>query len=118
MTYPADPHGDDAPAQAVAAAHKPGAREATRPAAAVKDPDVDLLAALMAHLSATGSVAQGAAAPREVQSKPVDEPTIAKLVQRCRGMGGDEGRQCQRRICEGSWGKAHACPGKLAARSP
>jgi hypothetical protein len=104
--------------QTVAATtHKPVSREAPRTTPG-KDPDVDLLAALMTHLSGSGSTAQGSAAPREAQNKAVDEPTIAKLVQRCQAMGGEEGRQCQRRICDGYWGKAQACPAKLASRSP
>jgi len=94
---------------------KPAPRDSARVAAS-KDPDVDLLAALMTHLSSSGSAAPGAAAPR-APNKPVDEPTIAKLVQRCQAMGGDEGRQCQRRICDGYWGKAQACPARLAAKA-
>lgn len=111
------PRTEAAPHPTAVATHKPASREAPRTTAG-KDPDVDLLAALMAHMSGNGNVAQGAAAPRGSQNKPVDEPTIAKLVQRCQALGGDEGRQCQRRICDGYWGKAQACPAKLASRSP
>lgn len=91
---------------------------AARPGGA-KDPDVELLNAIMKHLgdgktdgrgvSAGGSKAAGdaALAPRSAQ-------TIAELVKSCKTKDSIEALLCQRRICEGSWGKAEACPSSRA----
>ena len=75
-----------------------------------KDPDIVLLSALLAHVSRD---AQGA--PRARQA----DLTIAQVVQRCEARGGTdsaEARDCRRRICEGYWGKAQACPARLAPK--
>jgi len=88
--------------------HKPAARDAVKPVkdSGGRDPDVDLLAALMAHVDAkTGR-------SHDRSRIPVDEPSIAKLVKRCEGLSGDEATQCQKRICDGYWGKAQACPAR------
>jgi ribosomal protein L40E len=86
-------------------------RSAVAPAAADRgnnrDADIVLLSALLAHVS------------REGQAGPLasnDQMTIAQIVQRCEARGGDEARQCRRRICEGYWGKAQACPAYLAPK--
>lgn len=71
-----------------------------------------LLSALLAHVSRD---AQGAPQGSQVQL------TIAQIVQRCEARGGKntpESRDCQRRICEGYWGKAQACPAGLAPIAP
>lgn len=91
-----------------------------------KDPDVDLLAALMAHVATTGAQNGGAGAQKvsvvssgtssREPAKSLDEPTIATLVKRCESLGPEESRECRRRICDGYWGKAQACPSKLAPR--
>lgn len=73
-----------------------------------RDPDVDLLAALMAHLGQ--SEAKGGTKPN------LDDTSIAKLVQRCEGLNGNEAAQCQKRICDGYWGKAQACPVPAASK--
>lgn len=73
------------------------------PAAGGKDADIALLSALLAHVSRNG------------QAAPLAEPdqlTIAQVVQRCEARGGQEARECRRRICEGYWGKADACPAR------
>ena len=75
-----------------------------------RDPDIVLLTALLAHVSRD---AQGA--PRASQA----DLTIAQVVQRCEARGGadsPEARDCRRRICEGYWGKAQACPARLAPK--
>ncbi len=78
-----------------------------------EDPDVDLLAALMAHAASPASAAQKPvhrrADGREKAGAP-DDLSIAKLVQRCEEMQGSKAAECRRRICEGYWGKAQACP--------
>ncbi|RQP23755.1 hypothetical protein [Piscinibacter terrae] len=72
-----------------------------------RDPDVDLLAALMAHLGQ----------PDAKGAKPnLDDTSIAKLVKRCESLSGDEAAQCQKRICDGYWGKAQACPAPTASK--
>lgn len=72
-----------------------------------RDPDVELLSAIMKHLGdENGSTATPA---RSAQ-------TIAELVKSCKGKDAIEALLCQRRICEGSWGKAQACPQNLAPK--
>jgi len=90
------------------ATHKPASRDAVKPVkdSGGRDPDVDLLAALMAHVDAK------AGRSHDRSRIPVDEPSIAKLVKRCEGLSGDEATQCQKRICDGYWGKAQACPAR------
>lgn len=67
---------------------------------AADDADVLLLSALLAHVSrnTAGGLLEE------------DQLTIAQLVKRCDARGADEARECRRRICEGYWGKAEACP--------
>lgn len=92
----------------------PGEAKATVKAAApavnrpnASDPDVELLSAIMKHLGdergATGTSTRSS-------------QTIAELVRSCRGNDPIEALLCQRRICEGSWGKAQACPQNLAPK--
>lgn len=85
---------------APAAAATASARAATTPS---DDRDVELMAALMAHVGAL---------PRNEQA------TIAGLVANCRTKPRAEADQCRRDICDGYWGKAEACParGKPAAK--
>lgn len=76
--------------------------------AAGPDPDVELLGAIMRHMGKDSDVAPATAVPtRSVQ-------TIADLVKSCKAKDSAEALNCQRRICEGSWGKAQACPANLA----
>lgn len=72
-----------------------------------RDPDVELLNAIMKHLGNGKGSAVTAAPPRSPQ-------TIAELVKSCRTKDAIEALLCQRRICEGSWGKAQACPREQA----
>jgi hypothetical protein len=101
---PAPPARAAAAAPAVAHSAEPGA------AAATKDADIVLLSALLAHVSRD---AQGAPMGSQAQL------TIAQIVQRCEARGGKdtaETRECRRRICDGYWGKAQACPARLAPK--
>jgi hypothetical protein len=77
------------------------ARANTTQSAKADDADVLLLSALLAHVSRTD--AKGAL-PEQ------DQLTIAQLVKRCDARATEEARECRRRICEGYWGKAEACP--------
>lgn len=77
---------------------------------ASKDADILLLSALLAHVSRD---AQGASTATQAQQ------TIAQIVQRCEtrgGKGNAESIECRRRICDGYWGKAQACPANLAPK--
>lgn len=76
-----------------------------RPSAS--DPDVELLSAIMKHLGDERGSAN--ASTRSSQ-------TIAQLVKSCQGNDPIDTLLCQRRICEGSWGKAQACPMNLAPK--
>lgn len=73
------------------------------------DPDVDLIAAVMRH----------GEAPAAGRSAEGEAPTssIAGLVSRCKSLGGSEAKACRQRLCEGYWGKAEACPKRLAPKS-
>lgn len=71
------------------------------------DPDVELLSAVMKHL---GNQSRVSGAPE------LSSLTIAELVKSCKRKDSIEALLCQRRICEGSWGKAQACPKDLAPR--
>jgi hypothetical protein len=133
-TSPAVPAAVSHAATVVAKATKPSSHKATHPHAEVvasqkyhtaqtssqepakpktatggRDPDVDLLAALMAHVG--NPDAKGART-----NANLDDTSIAKLVKRCESMNGDEAMQCQKRICDGYWGKAQACPVRTAAK--
>ncbi len=97
-----------------AAAVKPGATKPrvvaiARASDAANDADVALLSALLKHIERDG--ASEAASPQT-------RLTIAQLVHRCDGSAGQqdasESVACKRRICEGYWGKAEACPRSLA----
>lgn len=81
---------------------------AAAPAVAGKqDPDVELLNAIMKHLNDGGGKAVPTRSPQ----------TIADLVRSCQSRDAIETLLCQRRICEGSWGKAQACPVDRAPKS-
>lgn len=91
--------------------HAPNVQRANAVAARdtprVADADVLLLSAMLAHVSRNG---QGVALADQEQL------TIAQLVKRCDLHAADESRECRRRICDGYWGKAEACPASLAPR--
>lgn len=79
------------------------------------DPDVDLLAALMAHVASPASSAPKPAGRRGAGSDKAgahEDLSIAKLVTRCEAMQGLRAAECRRRICDGYWGKAQACPAR------
>lgn len=75
-----------------------------------RDPDVELLSAIMKHLGD----GKGSAAADATNRSP---QTIADLVKSCRTKDSIEALLCQRRICEGSWGKAQACPKEQAPKA-
>lgn len=85
-------------------------RTAKRDSPASGDADVDLLAALMAHVSGNEATAAGRPAARTRVAHSA--PTIAELVKSCSAMTATAARHCRQRICEGYWGKAEACPVK------
>lgn len=94
------PAGGSSPATASAkAAARPAGNAARAPG---NDPDVEILAALMSHLNANGGAAPPARSP----------DTIAELVRSCHALAPAEASACQRRICQGYWGKADACPAR------
>jgi hypothetical protein len=113
------------PGKAVQTARKP-ANEATPPASGTRtasasatdskkastsrDPDVELLSAIMKHLNEGKGSATTAAPTRSAQ-------TIAELVRSCKTQDSINALLCQRRICEGSWGKAEACPKSQAPKT-
>jgi outer membrane biosynthesis protein TonB len=88
------------PAAAVARTSATNAANATTGEKA-DDADVLLLSALLAHVSRADT---NGALPEQ------DRLTIAQLVKRCDARATEEARECRRRICEGYWGKAEACP--------
>jgi hypothetical protein len=91
------------------------------------DSDVDLLEAVVAHVSgrpaATGAKSDGKATQKAARSSegkagkhdatPHQAPageSVAELVQHCRAVGGLEGLLCRNRVCDGHWGSDAACP--------
>jgi hypothetical protein len=96
-------------ASSQAAARERQARSRSTAAAASADADVSLLAAVIGHAEPSAAGAPG---------RQRDEATIAGLVQRCDAEADGIGAlQCRRRICDGYWGKAQACPRRLAPAS-
>jgi hypothetical protein len=127
-----------APVQPVQSAAKP--IDAARPAGSNpvgNDADVDLLAALMSHpnLAARAAAASAPRVPAALagapstgatakapapagaavaDAKPRVDLSIATLVRDCTARADkQEALACRRRICEGYWGKAQACPREL-----
>lgn len=105
-----------------------------------KDSDVDLIAALVAHVSHAESAGREArknavrsraadvrvsAATRKGRSVDAsrdvvvrkDEDSTTELVARCRALGLIEGELCRLRICSGLWGSDPACPGAAPSDS-
>lgn len=86
-------------------------RKAT--AAPNNDPDVALLSAMLATMSRDANPASNGSPSAQTQL------TIAQLVQRCDMRGvkdAIETFECKRRICDGYWGKAEACPMSLSPK--
>ena len=79
-----------------------------------RDSDVDLIAAMVDHLQGTNKPSLPAASASTRAGKGERPVTIAKLVRDCKRLGGAEAVQCRRQICDGYWGKAQACPARLA----
>jgi hypothetical protein len=79
-----------------------------------RDSDVDLIAAMVAHLQGTGKAPPAAQATTTRAAKSERPVTIAKLVRDCKRLEGAAAVQCRRQICDGYWGKAQACPARLA----
>jgi hypothetical protein len=99
------------------------------------DKDVDLIAALLTHVSRPGATPKeaskspatslalaGSAAKRDNRSANHDivmhAPGVSKesLIARCRTLGFLEGELCRIRICSGSWGTDPACSMDSAVR--
>jgi hypothetical protein len=89
--------------EAVAAAPKavkPTVAAAAKPSPASKEPDVELINAIMRHVSMTSDAGV----------------TISGLVKQCMTADDIENLMCRRRICDGNWGKSKACPVAMAPR--
>ncbi len=86
----------------------PSARDGT-----ARDPDVDLILALMRHSDSAGP-ARSAGSGTSVQAP--SDLSIASLVSRCKTLAGVDAKSCQKRICAGYWGRAEACPTKDAPK--
>lgn len=117
--------------QAAAAAPAAGSRKPAAPVPSVpepgRDPDVDLVAALMAHVGGgpaqapahPGGTASGAPQPA-VGARAVTRAAVDQRVQRCKASHPDDreaSRACRRRVCEGLWGRFPACPVRLMPRA-
>jgi len=79
----------------------------TAAAAAGPDPDAELVAAIMARLETRGG-------PATASRGPDRSNTIAALVRDCQALPDPaDALACRRRICDGYWGQAQACPKSL-----
>jgi hypothetical protein len=110
---PSAPASAKVPVRKSSPGQTPKPRPAPRVAGQRRDPDVDLLAALMAHVAVPASSPQKPASHRTVRGGEAggrEHLSIAQLVQRCEAMQGSKAVECRRRLCEGYWGKAQACP--------
>lgn len=116
--HPAKARPQPAAQTRVASAHQPPAaglsgktaRTAAAPRSASvrdRDSDVELLTAMMAHI-------EGETSGRSAPSPTTQPKTIAQLVHGCGRLGSAEATQCRRKICDGYWGKAQACPAQQA----
>lgn len=85
--------------QTRSASTAPASRAAAAKPGADTDADVAIMTALMNHMNEANAAANGAA-----------DASIADLVRHCRSQPGAEAQACQRRICQGYWGRAEACP--------
>lgn len=77
------------------------------------DPDVALLSAMLATMSGDARATSNGAPNAQTKL------TIAQLVKRCEVQGvkdAIETFECKRRICDGYWGKADACPMSLSPK--
>jgi hypothetical protein len=77
----------------------PAARARAESAGTSSDADVEIMAALMNHMN------ESAAADAHAT-----DASIADLVRHCRSLPAADAQACQRRICQGYWGRAEACP--------
>jgi hypothetical protein len=139
---------DLAPAVTARAKRTDAGRQAHAPAIAArgskdkdksKDKDVDLIAALLTHISRPGAANKdatskqsgtsspsltlaGSASKREdrAHNRDVVVQTAGEsresLISRCRSLGLVEGELCRIRICSGSWGTDPACSMDAAVR--
>jgi hypothetical protein len=107
--------GRSAVAVKSAAAGPARAGHETAADAPARDPDAELVAAIMARLESPSS-ANGGSTTAATADKP---GTIATLVRDCNAMAdGASALACRRRICDGYWGKAQACPKSMAPAGP
>ena len=77
---------------------------------AAVDADAAVVAAIMARLDKGPTDRSAPMTARETA-------TIADLVARCKEQPKDEAKACRKRICEGYWGRAEACPKSQAPKS-
>lgn len=94
---------------------------AAMPASAVKarDPDAELLTAMLGGADNDARIAAAATAAAPGANPALrNVGTIAGLVRGCTAMpDAKAGSVCRQRICDGYWGKAQACPQSLAPKS-
>jgi hypothetical protein len=110
----------------VAKSAAPGARHVAKPPAQAtprrqpatngatpSDPDAELVAAIMARMEGSHGANDRMATASSERSH-----TIAALVRDCNALP-DSGSAlaCRRRICDGYWGKAQACPRSMAPQA-
>jgi len=80
--------------------------------APARDPDAELVAAIMARLESPQAPTGGRATTGATSDR---SSTIASLVRDCNAMADSASAlACRHRICEGYWGKAQACPRSMA----
>jgi hypothetical protein len=84
----------------------PTARELAARTGTESDADVEIMAALMTHMNESAAANATSA-----------DGSIADLVRHCRSLPSADAQTCQRRICQGYWGRAEACP-KPRERAP
>jgi hypothetical protein len=81
-----------------------------------EDADADVVAAIMAGLDddESGSGKPNGRSSKKSTTSGNGPSSIAELVNRCNGLPTAKELACRRRICDGYWGKAQACPASMA----
>ena len=96
---------------------------ARTPSLQPRDPDVELMAALMSHADSQRGGAAAPVPPADIKSTATGrlpskkQATIAGLVAGCGQKPKAEADRCRREICAGYWGKAQACPARKPVRA-
>ncbi|MCM5679807.1 hypothetical protein M8A51_09705 [Schlegelella sp. S2-27] len=116
---PRQPDRASKPSKRAVSPTKRGDTKLAKAASAQKDPDVDLIEALVSHVAGKDAAAARVrvadagtpkAGARDVVLQQQPALPTSELVRRCMTLGWLESQLCRARICSGQWGQDSACP--------